>query len=96
MPKVDKYIKFENYKRKIKSPFIIYADFQSILVPEDNGKQNPEVSYTDKNQNNYFQNKFEMKIIATKDYCDLYLKYDVLLLVYVFEKFRNNSLKIID
>ena len=37
-----------------------------------------------------------MKIIATKDYCDLYLKYDVLLLVYVFKKFRNNSLKIID
>ena len=26
---------------KIKSPFMIYADFGSILVPEDNRKQNP-------------------------------------------------------
>ena len=29
-------------KRKIKSIFIIYADFESMLVPEDNGKQNPK------------------------------------------------------
>ena len=35
--------------------------------------------------------KFEMK--PTKDYHDLYLKCDVLLLADVFEKFRNNSLK---
>ena len=28
--------------KKNKSPFIIYADFESILVPEGNGKQNPE------------------------------------------------------
>ena len=28
-----------------------------------------------------------------KDYHDLYLKYDVLLIADVFEKFRNNSLK---
>ena len=30
---------------------------------------------------------------STKDYHDLYLKCDVLLLADVFEKFRNNSLK---
>ena len=35
--------------------------------------------------------KFEMK--AIKGYHDLYLKYDVLLLAVMFEKFRNNSLK---
>ena len=34
--------------------------------------------------------KFEMKTM--KDYHDLYLKCDVLLLAYVFEEFRNNSL----
>ena len=33
---------------KKKPPFIIYADFQSILVPEDQRKQNPKESYTNK------------------------------------------------
>ena len=32
------FVKFKNYERKIKSSFIIYADFESILVPEHNGK----------------------------------------------------------
>ena len=32
------FVKFKNYERKIKSPFIISADFESILVPENNGK----------------------------------------------------------
>ena len=27
---------------KKKSPFMIYADFESILVPENNGKRNPD------------------------------------------------------
>ena len=50
MSKKVKYVKFKNYDRKIKSPFIIYADCESILVPEDNGKQNPEEPYTNKYQ----------------------------------------------
>ena len=29
---------------------MIYADFESILVPEDNVKQNPNESYTNKYQ----------------------------------------------
>ena len=33
---------------KIKSPFIINADYQFILVAEDNGKQNPKACYTNK------------------------------------------------
>ena len=45
MPLKGKYVKFKNYERNIKSPFIIYADFRSILVPEDNGKQNPNEPY---------------------------------------------------
>ena len=36
-------------------------------------------------------NNFEMKMM--KDYHDLYLECDVLLLADVFEKFRNNSIK---
>ena len=48
MPQKGEYVKFKNYERKIKSWFIIYADFESILVLEDNGKQNSEESYTNK------------------------------------------------
>ena len=33
------YVRFKDYERKVKSPFIICTDFESILVPEDNGKQ---------------------------------------------------------
>ena len=48
MLKKREYVTFRNYKRKIKSPFMIYADFESTLVPEDNGKQHPDESYTNK------------------------------------------------
>ena len=48
MPNMNKYIKFKKLARKIKSPFMIYADFKSILVPEDNRKQNPNEPYTNK------------------------------------------------
>ena len=36
MTKKSEYLRFKNYERKIKSPFMIYADSESILVPEDN------------------------------------------------------------
>ena len=48
--KKGEYVRFKNYEWKIKSPFMIYADFESILVPENNGKQNPNESYTNKYQ----------------------------------------------
>ena len=50
MPKKGKYVKLKNHERKMKSPFIIYADFESILVPENNGKQNTEEFYSHKYQ----------------------------------------------
>ena len=53
MPKKGKYVKFKNSQIKIKSPFMIYAGFESILVPEDKGKQNPDKSYTSKYQKHY-------------------------------------------
>ena len=40
----------KTFSKKIKSQFIIYADFESILVPEDNGKQNLNEPYTNKYQ----------------------------------------------
>ena len=36
-PKKGEYVKFKNVEGKIKSPFMIYADFESILLPEYNG-----------------------------------------------------------
>ena len=43
-------LKLKHFGRKIKSSFMIYADFESILVPEDNGKENWNESYTNKYQ----------------------------------------------
>ena len=40
MPKTDEYATLKNYGRKVKSPLIIYADFESILLPDSYGKQN--------------------------------------------------------
>ena len=45
MPKKGEHVRFKNYQRKIKSPFIIYADFESTLLSEDNEKQNPDESH---------------------------------------------------
>ena len=53
MPKKDNYARFKNYERKLKLPFMIYGDFESILIPEDNGKQNPEEPYTNKYQKHF-------------------------------------------
>ena len=50
MPKKVEYVKLKEFERKIKAKFMIYADFESILAPEDNGKQNPSDSYTNKYQ----------------------------------------------
>ena len=50
MLKKGKYVRFKNYEGKIKSPFMICVDFESILVLEDNRKQNPNDSYTTKYQ----------------------------------------------
>ena len=50
MPKKDEFVKFENSGRKIKSTFMIYANFEGILVPKGKRKQNPNDSYTKKCQ----------------------------------------------
>ena len=43
MPKKGDYFKLKNYERNMSSPYMIYTDFESILVPED-------TSYTNKYQ----------------------------------------------
>ena len=42
MPRKGEFVNFKNNERIIKSPLIIYADFESILMPENNAKQNSE------------------------------------------------------
>ena len=53
IPKKGRYVKFKHFEKnkKIKSLFMLYPDFESILVSEDNGKQNPNKSYTSKYKN---------------------------------------------
>ena len=31
-------VKLKNYKRKIRSSLMIYGDFESILIPKNNGR----------------------------------------------------------
>ena len=50
MSKKGEYFKFKNYERKINSSFMICAYFESTVKSEDNGKENPEESYTNKYQ----------------------------------------------
>ena len=38
MPKKGEFVTFKNSEKNIKSPFIIYADLESILVSENNAK----------------------------------------------------------
>ena len=61
-------VTFKNYENKI--TIHDYEDFESILVPEDTEKQNPEASYTKKYQKHvpcsygyksvYVDNKFSL------------------------------------
>ena len=44
--KKGEHVRFKNYERKIKSPFMIHSNFKSILEPADNRKQNTDGSYT--------------------------------------------------
>ena len=66
IPRIGEYGKFRNYERKIKSTFIIYADFESILVPQDNGMQNPEESYTSKYQK-HIACSYSYKLVCVDD-----------------------------
>ena len=71
---------FEKFKEQLLSK----EKFYSLLTgKKTSGQEYEHVSKLCK--------KFEMKTM--KDYHDLYLKWDVLLLADAFEKFRNNSIK---
>ena len=65
-PKKRKYVTSKNFKRKIKSSFLIYAHFKVILAPEDNGKQNPEEPYKNKYQK-HVASSYGYKLIRVDD-----------------------------
>ena len=59
MPRKGDCVKFKNYERKLKSLFTIHADFESMLVPENNGKKIPAESYA---------SKFQKRIVCSYGY----------------------------
>ena len=66
IPEKGEYVRFKNYEGKIKLPFIIYADFESILVPEDNWKQNPDDSHTNQYQK-HVARSYGYKLVRVDD-----------------------------
>ena len=53
--------------RKTKLIFMIYADFERTLIPENNGKQNPDKFYTNRYQN-YAGYSFGYKLVCVDDH----------------------------
>ena len=47
---------------------MIYADFESILVPEDKGKQNPNETFTNKYQK-HVACSYGYKLVCVDDKC---------------------------
>ena len=50
MPKKETFIEFENHIRSQKMPFVIYADFESLVEPISGCQPNPEKSFTNQFQ----------------------------------------------
>ena len=50
MPDPGTMLKFKNYYRSMRVPFVIYADFESFIKPIDTCQPNPSGSYTDQYQ----------------------------------------------
>ncbi|KAB0790197.1 hypothetical protein PPYR_15471, partial [Photinus pyralis] len=47
-PSFDNRLKFNNYQNKIKPPFVVYADFESLLKPIEGPQPNPLLQFTTK------------------------------------------------
>ena len=59
-------LNLKSLKKNKKTPFIFYVDFESILVSEDNRKQNPNGSYTNKYQK-YVACSYGYKLVCDDD-----------------------------
>ena len=69
MPEEDPIVKFQNFNRSMRVPFILYADFESLIKPIKTFVLNPEKSYTKKYQEHkpssfcYYIKCFDVKFI---------------------------------
>ena len=50
MPPPNTFLRFKNFRYSEKAPFVIYADFESLIKPMDNCDPDPNHSYTKKYQ----------------------------------------------
>ena len=50
VPKPGETITFQIYKKSMRVPFVIYADFEAVTEKIDSATPNPEKSYTEKYQ----------------------------------------------
>ena len=66
MPQKSENVRFKNYERKIKSPLMIYEEFENVSVPADNAKQNLDESYNKKYQK-HIAFKYGYKLVYTDD-----------------------------
>ena len=82
MAKNGEYVKFKNFERTLKSLFIIYADFENNLVPEDSGIRNPRRSYT---------NQYKKHVVSSYGYKLVLL---MITLVKIYQFYDRNILLI--
>ena len=66
VPKKYEYVKFKNCEMKIRSPFMIYADCKSVLVLENNEKQNSDECFTNKYQK-HIASSYVYKLVCVDD-----------------------------
>ena len=72
MPKEGTMLKFKNYDRKERVPFIVYADFECFIKPIQTCEPNPESSYTKQYQKHeptsfcYYIKCFDDKVYEPK------------------------------
>ena len=72
MPEEDSIIEFQNFNRSMRVPFIVYADFESLIKPLNTCEPNPENSYPKKYQEHkpsrfcYFIKCFDDEVYSQK------------------------------
>ena len=62
----DEYVKFKNYERKVKSPFMIYADFKIIFSARRRWKAKSKKSIRNKYQK-YVGCSYGDKVVCDED-----------------------------